>query len=213
MSKSVGDKEETVDENRKSFFNSLGLDYKNVVLQKQNHTDIITYVSKGGSIGESDAMITDRLNVGLAISSADCTPVFLYDHQNKIIAGIHSGWRGTELQIVDKTLKLLKKDFACKMENIIAYIAPSISRQNYEVGAEFEEKFESKYLVPQNGKFLLDVAEVNYDLLINNGLEKYNIQKSGLCSFQMGKLLHSYRRDGAVSGRAFGVLAMKETNE
>jgi polyphenol oxidase len=213
MSKSIGDNEETAEENRKFFFNSLGLDLKNVALQKQNHTDIITYVSEGGTIDQSDAMITDKPDIGLAISSADCTPVFLYDPQNKIIAGVHSGWRGTELQILDKTLKMLKKDFACKMQNIVAYIGPSISRQFYEVGAEFKEKFDSKYLIPQNGRFLLDVAEVNYDFLINNGLEKFNIQKSLLCSYQMENLLQSYRREGAISGRAFGVIAMKGINE
>lgn len=209
MSKTVKDDEEIVNENRELFFKSLGLSTKEVAFQKQNHTDIITYVSQAGQIGESDAMITDKINLGLAISSADCTPVFLYDYKRKIIAGVHSGWRGTELQILDKTIKRLKSEFNCSPSDIIAYIGPSICQQNYEVGPEFEDKFLRRYLLPSGEKFLLDVTQINYDMLLNNGLTEKNIQKSDLCSFGMQGLLHSYRRDGLLSGRALGVIALQ----
>ena len=209
MSKSVGDEEGLVDENRKHFFEGLDLSLNNVVLQKQNHTDIITYVTEGGLIGESDAMITDRKGLGLAASSADCTLIFLYDRKNKVIAAVHSGWRGTELRILEKTLQKLKDDFNTDAGEITAYIAPSICQMEYEVGPDFSEKFCKKYLIPRQGKYLLDVAGINYDILINFGVEGKNIQKSEICSYRASSLLHSYRRDGAKSGRALGVIALK----
>ena len=104
MSLTGSDNKEIVIENRTAFFNYLGLNYDDVVLQKQIHSDIITYINKGGEIGESDALITDKLNIGLAISSADCTPAFIYDKKNKVIAGIHSGWKGTEMKILSLTI-------------------------------------------------------------------------------------------------------------
>jgi len=213
MSKSVNDDEQIVDCNREMFFNALGLKTSQIVFQKQSHTDIITYVDKPGQIGISDALITDKPGIGLAISSADCTPVFLYDKKNMVIAGIHSGWRGTEQKILEKTVQKLKKDFNSCAEDIIAYIAPSISKEVYEVGTEFIEKFDSRYLAPHNSKYLLDVAGANYDMLLNEGIPKGNIQKSVLCSYQTAGLLHSYRRDGLISGRALGVIALKEGNE
>jgi copper oxidase (laccase) domain-containing protein len=71
------------------------------------------------------------------------------------------------------------------------------------------ESFEDKYLIPKNGKFLLDVASCNYDLLVKHGLKINHIQKSVLCSYGYKTLLHSYRRDGQISGRAIGLISIK----
>jgi purine-nucleoside/S-methyl-5'-thioadenosine phosphorylase / adenosine deaminase len=210
LSHSVEDDEQVVKENRELFFNSLGLGMDSVALQKQIHSSIVTYVDRPGVCSESDAMITDKVGLGLAISTADCTPIFIFDKKNKIIAGVHSGWRGTEKKILLKTLDKLKEEFNSSPEDLIAYLGPSISQENYEVGGEVAEKFDEKYLKPAKEKFLLDVAHVNYDILINFGLKSENIQASGLCNYKMKNLLHSYRRDGKNSGRALGVIALKD---
>jgi YfiH family protein len=210
VSYSVGDDEAVVNYNRRVFFESLGLDEEHVAFQKQVHSDNINIVNKAGSAGNSDALITTQVNLGLAISTADCNPVFIYDPQNRVIAGIHSGWRSTQKRIVEKTLNVLKNQFNSSPGNMIVYMGPSISFNNYEVGEEVAELFDKKYTIPANGKFLLDVAGANYDMLLGFGVKKDNIQKSVLCSFQMQNLLHSYRRDGLKSGRSLGIIAMKE---
>src|ERR1035437_4507418 len=212
MSLTGSDKKEIVHENRITFFNYLGLNYDDVVLQKQIHSDIITYISKGGAIGESDALITDKINIGLAISSADCTPAFIYDKKNKIIAGIHSGWRGTEKKIIQKTLTKLINEFNSSPENLFVYVGPSISQKNYEVGPEVTEGFNNKYLEPKGEKFLLDVPAANDDMLIEAGIPEKNMEKSILCTYEMKDLLQSYRRDGIYSGRALGIIVLKEKN-
>jgi hypothetical protein len=209
MSHSVGDNEKTVNDNRRLFFSELRLSLENVAYQKQIHQDTITFVESGGLCGESDAMITNRNNLGLAISTADCAAIFIYDPKIKLIAAVHSGWRGTSKKILLKTLIKLKNEFNSCPEDLIAYIAPSISRENYEVGREFTELFESGYLTPKGEKYLLDIPQVNYDILINFGLNNKNIQVSNLCSYELKEILHSYRRDGLHSGRAVGVIAMK----
>ncbi len=212
LSHSVSDDEKIVDENRKFFFNSINLKPDNIVYQKQIHGNKVTYVSEPGNVGESDSLITDKPNLGLTISTADCTPIFIYDKENNVIAGVHSGWRGTVKKILLETLEKLKSDFNSKPENLYVYIAPSISQEKYEVGIEVAEKFEDKYLFRTNDKIYLDVAGVNYDFLINFGLIKSNVQYSQLCSYKMENLLHSYRRDGLHSGRSLGVIAMKDIN-
>jgi polyphenol oxidase len=210
MSLTGSDNKEIVIENRTAFFKYLGLKYDEVVLQRQIHSDIITYVNKGGEIGESDALITDKFNIGLAVSSADCTPVFIYDKLNKVIAGVHSGWKGTEKKIIQKTLTRLINDFNSSPENLIVYMGPSISQKNYEVGPEVAEIFNNKYLIAKGEKFLLDVPSANYDMLIEVGIPAKNIEKSNLCTYEMKDLLQSYRRDGLASGRALGVIVMKD---
>jgi polyphenol oxidase len=203
------DKKELVLENRAAFYSSLSLNVNDVVLQRQIHSDIISYVKKGGAIGESDALITDKFNVALAISSADCVPIFIFDKKNKVIAGVHSGWKGTELKILQKTINRLYNDFNSSPENLFVYVGPSISQKNYEVGPDVAQYFDNKYLISWGDKFLLDVASVNYDMLIEAGIPEQNIEKSILCSYEMKSLLQSHRRDGINSGRSLGIIVLR----
>jgi YfiH family protein len=209
LSYSVGDEKSIVDKNRKEFYDAIGLSVENVGYQRQIHSDIVQVVGCGGDNGASDAMITKEKNLGLAIAVADCTPVFLYDLKNKVIAAVHSGWQGTEQKILLKTLLMMQKNYSSKPENIITYIGPSISQVNYEVGTEFAEKFDSVYLIPKGEKYLLDVSGINYKMLLDFGIPKNQIQKSELCTYEFSTLFHSYRRDGNLSGRSLGVIAIK----
>lgn len=210
MSLSVQDSQELVQQNRKYFFRRLGLSDSTIATQKQVHGDKVTFIDEGINCGESDAMITDKPNLGLAISSADCPAIFLYDIKKKVIAAVHSGWRGTARKILLKVLIKLKDDFNSEPGDLIAYVAPSISQKNYEVGEEVASIFDAKYSINKNSKYLLNLQEVNRDVMLNFGLIKKNIQVSSLCSYEMNNILHSFRRDGEKSGRAFGVIAKKE---
>lgn len=209
LSLSVGDDEKNVKENRQVFYAELGLSEENIAIQKQTHSDTVRYVTKGGIVGEGDAMVTDKKNLGLVIGIADCTPIFIYDHKNKVIAAVHSGWRGTAKRILEKTVLKLKNQYNSKPEKLITYIGPSISQKNYEVGKEVADLFDKKYKIEKDGKYLLDVAAANYDMLINSGFQKHNIEKSNLCTYDEKDSLHSYRRDGKKSGRSMGVIVMK----
>jgi hypothetical protein len=211
LSLSVKDNKEKVEQNRSKFFDKVGLSYNDVAIQKQIHTDIVRYVDEPGFQGESDAMFTDKNNIGLAITTADCPAIFVFEKIKKIIAAVHSGWRSTEREILHKTLVTLQKEYNCKPEDLIAYIAPSVSQSNYEVGKEVAEKFGNKYLKSNGEKFLLDIAKINYDILIKFGVKQNNVQASSLCTYASKNILHSFRRDGLYSGRSMGVIAMRRT--
>jgi len=210
MSYSVGDKKELVEENRREFFKELGLNPANVAYQKQIHSDIVKIIEKPGYAGLSDALITQVPEIGLAISSADCAAIFIYDIKNKIIAAVHSGWKGTHKKILEKTLHLMFDNFHSDPENLFVYIAPSISQKNYEVKEDVASLFDSKYLKKIDGKIFLDIKKANQDILIENGISEKQIEISELCSYEGKNLLHSYRRDGKYSGRALGLIAMRK---
>lgn len=213
MSKSVGDDEKLVEENREKFFLSIRLTSERsigkeqVAFQKQIHSDIISLVKNPGFQGISDAMITQIENIGLAISTADCPSIFIYDFSKKIIAAVHSGWRGTKEKILSKTLAKLKKEFLVNPLDCVVYIGPSISQKNFEVGKDFENYFDEKYLIPKGDKYLLDLKSANKDMLLDFGIKPENIEVSSLCSYEED-YLHSYRRDGKISGRALGIIVM-----
>jgi hypothetical protein len=210
MSYTVGDKKQLVTENREYFFKSLGLNSANIAYQKQVHGNSVAVVNEGGLCGESDALITTQKNLGLAISSADCCAIFIYDTENEVIAGVHSGWRGTEKEILIKVLHKLSNDYDSNPGDLICYLTPSISQTNYEVGREVAEKFDLNYLEKKEDRYFLNIPQMNYDTLVNFGVFEHKIQLSRLCSFEYESLLHSYRRNGEKSGRALGVIAMKD---
>ncbi|PJA97464.1 MAG: peptidoglycan editing factor PgeF [Ignavibacteriales bacterium CG_4_9_14_3_um_filter_34_10] len=208
LSFEIGDDREKVVRNRNKFSDNLSVDVKNIAYQHQIHSDIINYVSKPEFIGDSDAMITDKFNLGLAVGSADCTTVFIFDPVKKVIAAIHSGWKGTQKRISEKTILKMQNDFHTNPGDCYAYIAPAITQRNYEVGSEVKALFDEKYITNLNSKFYLDVSRANYDMLRNCGVNKSKIQLSILCSYQNKNLFHSYRRDKDNSGRAWGMIMM-----
>lgn len=209
LSHSVGDETIKVNENRQAFFERVGLNNSKLILQKQTHSNIVTEVDETtANVGESDAMITNKRHVGLIISSADCNAIFIYDNANKAIGAVHSGWRGTHKRILKKTLSKMGNLYGTKPDNLFIYFAPSISQKNYEVGEEVAELFDSKYLIPGAEKGLLDLQTANYDMAVELGVPNNQIQVSKLCSYDAAQLLHSYRRDGQLSGRGLGVIAL-----
>jgi YfiH family protein len=206
----VGDDKSIVDVNRRKFFEELGLSDDNISFQKQVHSDGIKEVNISGNCGENDALITTTKNLGLAISSADCPAIFIYDKSKKIIAAVHSGWRGTEQKILKKTIQKLKNNYKCKPSDLICYIGPSISQRNYVVGEEVASKFDKEFIIVKENKYFLDLASTNLKMLTEEEIKTSNIQVSNSCTYEFSDLLHSYRRDGLRSGRALGVIAMKE---
>jgi YfiH family protein len=212
MSRSIGDDENKVLSNREKFFNSLGLSNQSVIVQKQIHSDIVNIVDEFKVDLEGDALITRTKNLGLAISTADCNNIYLYDPKENVIAAVHSGWMGTEKRILEKTLQILFNHFNANPNNLFVYFGPSICQDNYEVGAEFKTKFNDKYFSKRGEKFLLDLKSANKDILVNAGVPKSQIEISEICSFENNNF-HSYRRDKNKSGRALGVIALRDKVE
>ncbi len=211
MSYSVGDRSEIVSENREKFFHSLGLNTSSVAFQNQVHEDKVSIVENFGSCGKSDALITKKKNLGIAISTADCPAIFIYDSKQHIICGVHSGWRGTAKKIVEKSVKKLMEEFNSIPNFLYCYIAPSISQVNYPVSKKVAEQFYKDDYYIKLGKYFLDLAGANYRMLIKCGVKKSNVQVSKLCTYEFSSVFHSYRKQGEKSGRALALIAMKDS--
>src|SRR4030042_2961862 len=65
LSYNVGDDEKKVAENRKYYFDYIGINENQIAFQKQIHSDVVKIVTESGLNGESDALITDKPNLGL----------------------------------------------------------------------------------------------------------------------------------------------------
>ena len=204
----TNDEHENVLANRKLFFEALGINEGEVSFQKQVHSATVKYAHAPQHHGECDALLTDKTRNFIAVSVADCVPVFLYEPVKKVVAGVHSGWKGSEGMILTHALREMKERFEADTSQMIAYIGPCISAKNYEVGAEVAALFDDEFVIRPGGKFYLDLKKQNYSQLIDCGVHSDNIEVSDHCTFDEKDLLHSYRRDRERSGRMFGVIGL-----
>lgn len=90
-----------------------------------------------------DAIVTQQKGLGIAVRTADCIPVLLYDPIRKVVAAVHAGWRGTVQYIVHDTIALMKTRFGIAPSNLMAQIGPGIALASFQVGAEVVEMFRS----------------------------------------------------------------------
>ncbi len=209
LSFNVGDDPQNVNENRGRFFENLGIQGDAIVVPTQVHGENICYVEAPGQVASCDALFTNVNGVFLTVSIADCVPIFLLDPVTGSVAVVHSGWRGSKLSILQKTIEALQNKFGTREENILAYIGPAASVCCYEVGEEVAREFEELYLLRQQGKNPhLDLKKYNRDLLLKKGVPETNIEVSPYCTICTPGLFHSYRRNKEKSGRMMGVIGI-----
>jgi YfiH family protein len=214
-----GDESKQVIDNRKILCNHLDISVDRIIFPKQTHSATVKVIDehffqlsdgeRTSFLTETDALITAMKQVCIAVKTADCVPVLLYDPVRQVAAAVHAGWRGTVQQIAKLTVKEMETVFDCKSENILAGIGPSISPDVYEVGEEVWHQFDSQFYTTNEikGKRLLNLWKANRFQLLHSGLKSANIIVSGLCTFSNKELFFSARRDGAKTGRmASGVM-------
>ncbi|MFA6384588.1 MAG: peptidoglycan editing factor PgeF [Candidatus Omnitrophota bacterium] len=207
-----------VSENRRSFLEDSGVDAARLVCARQVHGDTVACVSDAdagrgadspeSAFADTDALITDRRRLALAIFTADCLPVFLYDPQKQVIGLAHAGWRGTKENIAGKTVQAMMKQYDCRPGDIYAGFGPAIRGCCYRVGDEFKDRFESG-LAQKNGSLYLDLVKINTEQLLRREIKRVNIFDSSICTFCANDGYFSYRRQGLSSGRGMAVLMIR----
>jgi len=146
--------------------NKISKEAEKIFLVHQIHSNKFVYLDKKYKIKnkriKADAIITNQRKLPIAILTADCVPVLLFDHQKIIIAAIHAGWKGAFKGIINKVLNFMI-DRGCKKKNIIAAIGPCIGKSSYDVKTDFYEKFIKKEKKNKNF-FNLKKNKIYFDL-------------------------------------------------
>ena len=189
------------------------------IVANQTHSDNIKVIelqktkgweSLGDAIEDCDALVTHEKNIVLTILTADCVPILLFDREKKVIAAVHAGWKGTQSQILAKTVLKMKEVFACDPKDIIAGLAPSIGSCCYEVGEDVAKHFFDTpgAFTKKGGKFMLDLPFINKKQLLQVGVLDENIEMSGLCTACEVERFFSYRKEQGCSGRFMSMIGM-----
>ena len=155
-----------------------------------------------------DAMITDDRFIIPVVKSADCTPVILVDPLSGARAAIHSGREGTRRGVVTSTLLGLIDTFSAEVDNLLAFIGPSIGAENYEVSEEIFLNFVRSTGVDQPHFRKLDIKKVIVSQLKSLGIKSDKIIIIEEDTYSNDDF-YSYRRDRAT-GRQIALVADKK---
>ena len=145
-------------------------------------------------IDETDSLFSSTSNLALGVLTADCLPIALSKNDGSEFAILHAGWKGLLSGVIESTLTSFTKDCS----DVSAWIGPSISQKNYEVGNDLYESFidkddgsESNFIDKGHDKWLFSLHGEAKRIL-----RKYdiNVDFSSECTFE-SESLFSYRRD------------------
>lgn len=191
----------------------LNVNVNSIIKPDQQHTsNVKTITTKNINIPKIntkdltniDSLITRKRNITLATTNADCILFLIYDPINKVIANIHSGWRGSLNKIIINTLTKMHITYKSNYKDIICCICPSIHKCHFEVDNDVKDLFYNKFKYLSNinkiitktkNKYHIDTILLNTTLMINLGLKEENIIDSGICSVCQAKYINSYRTD------------------
>ena len=193
---------------RSEFAKILILDYINIVIPKQVHSNKIDICAKSGNINDTDGLITSNKELVLSIQVADCIPIYLFDTKKFNIGLVHAGWRGVHSGIIENSITRMK-ELDSKPTDIKVLLGPSIRQCCFEVGPEVSKLFGNKF--QQKGKedkTQLDLQGVVVEKLLNKDIQSKNIIDINECTCCSDKY-HSFRRDGDKAGRMIAMFGWK----
>ncbi|MDX8397350.1 MAG: peptidoglycan editing factor PgeF [Mariprofundaceae bacterium] len=161
----------------------------------------------------ADILISQTPNTALAVRTADCLPILLYEPYSHTIAAVHAGWRGTAQSIAQIAIASML-ELGAKAEFIRASLGPAIGSCCFEVDhataitlAQTHTQARSKIRFTQKHAYP-DLQAINSLQLQAAGLKQQHIESLPACTSCLDESFFSYRRDGAKSGRQLAMITL-----
>lgn len=216
--------------NYKNLCNCIESNYINCVKPCQKHTKNIKNVVKkinkdkpdfeSSEYNETDGLITNKNNIVLATTNADCILLLFFDPVKKVIANVHSGWRGTLQRISVEAVNKMINQYGCNPQDIICCICPSIRKCHFKVHSDVQEPFYNEFKdlkeidkliikIPNEERWSIDTVEINKIILKQIGLKSENIIDSGICSVCNSDIIHSFRVEKEDYGLSTAIIELK----
>ncbi len=146
----------------------------------------------------ADALVTSSRGLGLAVRIADCVPVLFADAAAGVVGAAHAGRVGLAAGVLTATVARMAELGA---ERVTAWIGPHICGECYEVPAELQADYGQLHpaaiATTSWGTPSLDLGAAAAAQLAGLGCTVVRVDP---CT-RTTPSLHSFRRDGAASGR------------
>ncbi len=198
--------------NRAKAARSLDADPRKLFTGHQVHSakaSVIRDTPPNGPI-KADGLVTKVPSIAIGVLSADCQPVLFADPESGVIGAAHAGWRGALAGIIENTVDAMINEGAGR-GRIRAVIGPAISKDNYQVGPEFQEEFIGKdpesercFGRDRQGRLVFDLPRYGLMRLARAGIR--NRKWIGHCTYADSERYFSYRRGRHENRTSTGLL-------
>ena len=220
-SKSSGDNKKLVTTNINIAKKKLGLENSKLKLIRQIHSNKVKIIDQK-NLNEkivADGSITKNKNIALAIMTADCAPIFIFDLDCSFICCLHIGWKGCLDNIVKIAVKIISN---ITSQELIAIVGPCLSKENFEVEEKFKDLFITQNLYYENF-FLIETNQqkphFNMRGLINYQLQSCSVNKISnvdIDTYSNEHLFFSHRRSSHLytlpTGRLINLIGFKDVS-
>lgn len=170
------------------------------------HSKIVVRADSCGYVEKvlADGIVTNMPNLVPVVTVADCVPIFLFDSKRKVIASLHSGWKGTG--IAAEGIRKMSEWYGSDIKDVCVAIGPHIGDCCYNIDDEradyFSLEFGSDAVIERDGKKFLSLTAANLSVLKKVGVEESNIVVASDCTcctcYPTGKSVYgSFRREAA----------------
>ena len=180
---------------RARFYQAKQVHGRNVVTAEGDY-EALSRVEADGLVAEPGS------GAAVAVRVADCVPVLLADRSTGRVAAVHAGWRGVEARIVDAALDRIDA------RAVVAAIGPCINPCCFEVDADIAERL-SHVVHREDDKAFVDLRAAVRAQLVARNVHNTSIDDVPGCTKHEPERFHSFRRDGANSGRLFGAIVAR----
>ncbi|AUX62042.1 peptidoglycan editing factor PgeF [Simonsiella muelleri] len=143
----------------------------------------------------ADASWDNTGKVACAVMTADCLPVLFCDCAGTVVAAAHAGWRGLANGVLQNTVAAI----GVEPVELMAYFAPAISAEAFEVGEDVLDSFpldkaKQAFTPIGHGKYLADIYLLAKQILQHEGVTQ--ISGGEHCTVLERDAFFSYRRNG-----------------
>ncbi len=155
--------------------------------------------------GRADGLVTADAGVLLAITAADCVPVYLFDPTRSVLALAHAGWRGTASGVLPRAVAAAVRAGA-RASALRVHLGPAICGDCYEV-----DRPVLRALGRPGARARIDLRSHLADQALAAGVGPARISRSEWCTRCAGGRFHSHRRSGVRAGRMAAYLGVRST--
>ena len=189
---------------------------------KQLHTNRVEIINKSNlnQTIYADGSIAQDNKIALAIMTADCAPIFIFNSNFSFVCALHAGWKGCLKNIV-KNAKTKINQLHNNNQTLTAIVGPCLNKENFEVDINFKNIFVNQDLQYENffsNKFNRTKPHFDMRGLINFQLQNCcikNIVNIEFDTYKNENLFYSHRKslhnNTLPTGRMINLIGLKQT--
>lgn len=196
---------------------TFDIEWEHLIRTRQIHGNMVNVITQRTMAKNmsGDGLITNRPRLPIAILTADCLPVFLWEPTKRVIGLFHAGWRGTLGGICRNAVYMVKECYQVVPHRLFVFFGPAIGSCCYSVGEEVANLYALRFAdwaaylkIGKKGQWKLNLCEANRYQLLQLGIRAENIIDSDLCTACNQSDFFSHRVEGEMTGRMLAVMML-----